>query len=229
MRHAALIALVLGACGGAGDSSDDGYDYGSQGAVLYTELCAVCHGEVGEGGLGPVLQDSSRDQAFLAAAIDTRMPAGDPDRCTGECADAIAAFIREGLTSGALDCGERRTPSPRRLRLLTRFEYANTVRDLFGDGGGNAGCSHRFAWDANGRQAQTVHIAGSFNNWAATIAGGGWALARPRLSPPLGSVAHHRPGDGRRHHRVWPGLERTDRSDADLSTSIIAAPWRSGS
>lgn len=177
MRRLAALALISAACGSG--SGDPGYDYGSEGARLYTELCAVCHGEAGEGGLGPVLQDTDRDEAYLASAIDGRMPANDPARCTGDCADKIAAFIREGLTSDALDCTDRRTPSPRRLRLLTRFEYANTLRDVLGVDGaaspGNNDCQHTFAWSG---QADTVHVAGSFNNWAGTLADGGWALAR---------------------------------------------------
>lgn len=87
----------------------------------------------------------------------------------------------------------------RQLRLLTRREYDASVRDLFGlqssdtcesdnacpDG---ASCADGrcllettppivFEFDADGQAWQTVHVAGSFNNWPGTIADGGFALS----------------------------------------------------
>jgi len=193
-----LSSLALAtAC--AGGSGGDGYDYGNEGARLYTSLCAVCHGEVGEGGLGPVLQDTGMTHGDLSKAIDRRMPTSDPSQCTGECADKIASFIKEGLTSQALQCTGV-TPAPRRLRLLTRREYLATVSDLFA-GSSAASCSratdcgfyetcaegaceaptcgkHTFVYDPAGGNPSSVHVAGSFNDWADSVGNGGWALER---------------------------------------------------
>jgi hypothetical protein len=195
-----VLALLALGCGGSG--SDRPYDYaGSRGAALYAEMCAVCHGEVGEGGLGPPLQDTALPEGRLADIIGERMPKNQPGRCAGECASEVASFILEGLTAEALRC-DAVGPSPRRLRLLTRREYRNTVRDLFrldetsgamcaratdcafGESCAESACRpdpcdrRTFAYDPGDRSLATVHLAGTFNGWAGTIAGGGWALAR---------------------------------------------------
>jgi hypothetical protein len=194
------VAGTAVACGGGEPGN---YDYaGSRGAALYTTMCAVCHGEAGEGGLGPALIDSPRGSDDLAAIIAARMPANDPGRCTGDCATDLADFIVHGLTSEALRCDRdgRVIPAPRRLRLLTRREYRATVRDLFGDAAPAMSCAtptecafrdtcdgglcasspcdtHTFVYDPGARVAATVHVAGTFNGWPSTIAAGGLPLA----------------------------------------------------
>jgi hypothetical protein len=67
------------------------------------------------------------------------------------------------------------TPPPRQLRLLTRREYRNTVRDLF-QLADRASCPHLFTFDASTKQRAKVHVAGTFNQWAKTVASGGWPL-----------------------------------------------------
>lgn len=201
VRSVGLIGVLVAVvgCGNDRDSGAGGYDYASsKGAALYQQMCQVCHGEVGEGGLGPVLQDTVRSTDELRTAISDRMPMSNPDQCTGECATEIAAFIRDGLSSEALRC-DRVPPGPRRLRLLTRREYRATVRDLFGDGAPAMSCARptacafrdrcdagtcqpsacdtqTFVFDPQGRQLASVHVAGTFNDWAGTIAAGGLPL-----------------------------------------------------
>jgi hypothetical protein len=194
--RALLIAVIAVAC----SSSDAPYDYaGSKGAALYQEMCQVCHGEIGEGGLGPALLDSKQSVAELERVIAERMPANAPGQCSGECASETARFIHEGLTTKALAC-DAIPPARRQLRLLTRREYRNTVRDLFGDLAPAMACARAtdcayrdtctagqceptacdaqtFVYDPQGKTHATVHVAGDFNNWSATVAGGGLALA----------------------------------------------------
>src|SRR5689334_4956593 len=68
-------------------------------------------------------------------------------------------------------------PPARQLRLLTRREYRNTVRDLLQLTDPAAPCAPQtFAYDAAGKKPTKVHVAGTFNNWAKTIADGGWPL-----------------------------------------------------
>lgn len=194
MMRALIAAALLVACSSSGDGA---YDYASsKGAALYQDQCQVCHGETGEGGLGPPLRDSSRSEGELASIIAERMPANAPGQCTGECASELAAFIKDGLTTKALACPSV-PPGPRRLRLLTRREYRATVRDLFAmeamtctratDCGFRDTCTQgaceasacdaqTFVFDPHGQQHASVHVAGDFNQWAATIAGGGLAL-----------------------------------------------------
>lgn len=202
----AACALCASGCskgGGGGPGDEGGYDYaGSAGAALYADQCMVCHGEEGEGGIGPALVDDPRGQDELASLIDRTMPKNDPGHCTGDCAAEVARFLKEGLTSGALACRGAVDPSPRRLRLLTRREYRNTVRDLFGAAGPARACqkatdcgyrescsqaeclpspcdAHTFVFDPHGRSLTSVYVAGSFNGWPASLdAAPGWTLSR---------------------------------------------------
>src|SRR5258708_38079604 len=101
MRSAAGLLAIACAC-----SHDAGpYDYASsKGAARYQDACQVCHGETGEGGLGPTLRDETKSTVQLAAIIATSMPANAPGQCTGDCATDIASFIKDGLTTSALRC-----------------------------------------------------------------------------------------------------------------------------
>jgi hypothetical protein len=194
--RALLVAVMFVACSNSGDAT---YDYAnSKGAALYQEMCQVCHGEIGEGGMAPPLRDSKKSVGDLEHVISERMPANAPGQCTGECASEIAQFIHEGLTTKALACNAV-PPARRRLRLLTRREYRATVRDLFGDTAPVMACAkatdcayrdtctagqceptgcdaQTFVYDPQGGTLASVHVAGDFNNWASTIAGGGLAL-----------------------------------------------------
>jgi hypothetical protein len=38
------------------------------------------------------------------------------------------------------------------------------------------GCTHFFTYDPKGRALKVVHVAGTFNGWPKTLAGGGWQL-----------------------------------------------------
>lgn len=187
---------------GCGNDSapDDPYDYAnSPGAARYQAMCQVCHGEAGEGGLGPRLRDTRATRASLRETIATTMPANNPGQCDGTCADEIAEFITHGLTTQALRC-DAVPPGPRRLRLLARREYRAAVTSVFGEAAPAMTCARptdcafrdtcdagactaaacdaqTFVFDPQGRTLNSVHVAGSFNGWAGTIAGGGLALA----------------------------------------------------
>src|SRR5664279_2873736 len=192
-----LIVMGFAAC----SSSNAPYDYAhSKGAAIYQDTCQVCHGETGEGGLGPKLRDLDKSVDDLAQVIGQRMPPNAPGQCSGDCATELAQFVHDGLTTKALACPAP-VPLPRRLRLLTRREYRATVRDLFGSAAPAMACAtatdctfrdtctptgceltacdgQTFVYDPHGQTIATVHVAGDFNNWASTIAGGGLALAR---------------------------------------------------
>lgn len=185
---------------GGDDGDDDLTDAPNlSGGALYHQQCRSCHGEQGEGASGPPLRDWPWGRDALIDEIDRTMPLGQPERCQGPCAEAIADFMLRWFGEGApINCEE--TPLGRRqLRLLTRREYQNTVRDLFGLGTGracqdNADCDltaqtcqqgqcvedpcdvHAFVFDPGQRRLRSVHVAGSFNGWPARIDEGGWAL-----------------------------------------------------
>lgn len=197
MRALCITAFVAAACS---HGSDGGYDYAnSKGAAIYRATCQVCHGEAGEGGLGPPLVDDPKSTSQLEQIISSSMPQNAPGQCTGDCASETAEFIHDGLTAKALQCTQV-APAPRRLRLLTRREYRATIHDLFGAGMPALACARAtdcvyrdtctagaceatacdaqtFVYDPQGKTYTTVHVAGDFNSWAQTIAAGGLALS----------------------------------------------------
>lgn len=169
----AVAAVLAAAPGCSSDPQDDGAI--AQGEALYKDLCAKCHGARGEGSVGPALRDYPKGEAELTRTIDERMPLGEPDKCRGSCAVAIAKYILATF-KGPITC-DAPPPAPRMLRLLTRREYIKTLSDLLGGGSGGDPCNVvTFHYDAKGRQLSSVHVAGAFNGWAGTIATGGWPL-----------------------------------------------------
>lgn len=112
----------------------------ASGARQYGELCAGCHGAAGEGRVGPslLLSDercpSCRQENTLIDRISRTMPAGAVGTCTGECARSIARYIRFDLNEApANGCDSQTSEAGRRqVRLLSKREFANTIRALFG-------------------------------------------------------------------------------------------------
>ncbi len=204
---ALALALGAGACSGHPPDGSVSTVSGDalKGAEQYQKLCASCHGPVGKGGSGPVLNPWSKGEAQLLGAIEGRMPKGAPERCDERCAKDITAFILAGFKADPVDCQGVSAAAPRRLRLLTRREYNNTVRDLFypssspvGPSGGACQsdgqcviahescvasacqtdpCALRtFIFPAKGKKYGSVHLAGSFNDWPASPPGPEWQL-----------------------------------------------------
>ncbi len=188
------LALLWGGCAEGDAGPDAGRPDVSHldGGAIYAAQCASCHGEVGEGGLGPSLVDWSRGEDALIDIIDVRMPQTNPAACDEACATAVGRYVIATFTSEALACDEI-TPGPRQLRLLTRREYRNTIYDLFptlapgaeaaADPGATEPCGlTHFRYDPGGRSLSSVSVAGSFNAWSPTAwpmsldASGVWVL-----------------------------------------------------
>jgi hypothetical protein len=150
----------------------------AMGAALYVEMCAVCHGAAGQGTSGPRLRDLQRGEPELIATIRDRMPPGQPGRCDARCAERIAAYLKSGFSPGEPACSAgRASPPPRRLRLLSRREYRNTVAALLATPAAPSCAAPTFSYAPAGRALRSVHVAGSFNGWPGTVAAGGWPLA----------------------------------------------------
>ena len=157
-------------------------------AVWFATMCASCHGERGQGGIAPRLDRWTKPRADLVASIDERMPTGNPDACKGDCATALTDLILLTLQTTEPEpapCTEVGYP-PVQLRLLTRREYDNTIRDLFrptpracsddsqcnlrSESCDGAACvrdpcgRHTFVYEPS-TQPTSVAIAGSFNAW----------------------------------------------------------------
>jgi len=228
MRRAAVVVFALlgvSACSrmsgskplpppGTGDAGDagtpSGRDSGTSiepsetGAEIYARLCSSCHGLFAQGvAPNPALDRWTRGKPDMVLAISARMPPTAPGSCGGDCASKVADHILERLqqTNTSTSTAPCEVPAkwPRQLRLLSRDEYAATVRDLFSAPSASCQsdaectitsesctnqrctadpCTRRtFVYAPSGGQPRSVVVAGSFNNWAGTAAMGAWPLA----------------------------------------------------
>lgn len=108
---------------------------------LFAGNCASCHGNNGTGGVASAINQlhttSEYTQSTLSSYISEFMPSGNSGACTGtepgDCAYDIALMMLSNqwleCTGAACDGGSLDT---RNLRLLTKTEYLNSVRDVFG-------------------------------------------------------------------------------------------------
>jgi hypothetical protein len=181
---AAVVSFGEAGCGkGEGDGgSSQNADNVAAGSKIYAAQCARCHGGKGEGGTGPSLRNEQKSEADLVGIVSATMPADQNTKCAGDCATAVVEYILATF-KGALQC-DAPAPLPRGLRLLTTREYRNTVKDLLGVGAVSGGAAatpcglQTFTFDPKGSSYNTVHVAGSFNGWSQTVAGGGWPMAK---------------------------------------------------
>ena len=188
------VVDTAGAGADAGDSAG-GLDAGPlDGAALYGKLCSYCHGPKGAGGLqAPRLDRWHLPRSQLVARIAGTMPPQNPASCDATCAEAIVQWLEADIWPAC-------ALPPRRLRQLSRREWARTVADLLpGLGGGAcaglADCSatsqscaasvcvddacglHTFTLADATNAYGKVHVASAANGWAPTVAAGGWAMA----------------------------------------------------
>ncbi len=170
------------------------------GATVWRNQCASCHGDLGDGGVAPALTAWARDRVTLLRIIDETMPLGTAQTCQGPCAEAVADYVLDDLQKPPVDCLQPHFPK-RQLRLLTRAEYQNTVEDLLqvmapapvtctqlsqcnwqaescvsGHCVTDACGLHTFSFDAGAETLNSVVVAGDFNNWAASPQDGAWPM-----------------------------------------------------
>lgn len=105
-------------------------DEPNRGAVIYKEQCASCHGGKGEGVVdaysNPLLGDRSIGE--LARYIEKTMPEGEPEKCVGGDAQAVAAYIHEAFYSPTAQA--RNQPARVELSRLTVRQYQQSLTDL---------------------------------------------------------------------------------------------------
>lgn len=193
-----VFAVLLGACSRLQVVEPQAPAEGD-GAALYAAQCANCHGPVARGSIAPALVPLKQTADALRLRIVSTMPPGNTGTCDEACARAIVTWLLSLPTDQPPLVCDSFPPARRQLRLLTRREYANSLGDLLGPAPGHActsdanctvasescvsgacvadGCGVRtFVWRANGRRPSSIHVAGSFNGWPATVAAGGWAM-----------------------------------------------------
>lgn len=144
------------------------------GAALFAEHCASCHGDDARGHTAVALRPWSGERTALVDQIATNMPPFAPERCDLSCAEAIADWLLTELPPLTCDAPTLAAPS---LRLLSRREILQTLRDLF-DTGTDSDCGRvTFAFTPPS-PASSIVVAGTFNGWAPTAAQGGWPLVK---------------------------------------------------
>lgn len=170
---------------GEGEAREGEGDVGVvvDGAGLYATLCASCHGSRAEGRTAPALVPWTETRDALIGAIDARMPLGEPERCDGACATAIADWLLTFTEAPPADPCDgvdvAAQAPPRTLRLLTRDEFRTSVEQLLRLPSSSTSAAptcgattFRFDPPGSGAGATRVHVAGSFNNWPAAHASG---------------------------------------------------------
>lgn len=106
------------------------------GAAIYRELCASCHGGNGEGVAGEYDEPLYGKKSIVALAkyIDREMPEDEEEKCNAEESLAVAGWIH-----GAFYSPEARAKlHPPRVELarLTNEQYRQSVADLVGSSSG---------------------------------------------------------------------------------------------
>ena len=107
-------------------------DFYADGKRFFIVYCSGCHGTFGQGDVKLVDVASRFSLESLINKIETTMPAGAASQCTGECASETARLIFDNaFDQEDFSCSAPLEPLERRIRLLSRSEYQNTVADLF--------------------------------------------------------------------------------------------------
>jgi hypothetical protein len=102
------------------------------GQQIYAELCAKCHGANGEGTDEnyPDRLAGNLSVGELTKLIDKTMPFEEPEKCSAEESQKVAAYIYETFYSPLAQ--ERNRPARIELARLTVRQYQNAVTDLVG-------------------------------------------------------------------------------------------------
>lgn len=102
-----------------------------RGEAIYAESCSSCHGDHGQGVADayedPLLGDESIGQ--LAARIERTMPEGEPEKCVGVDAQAVAAYIHHSFYSEAAQVRNR--PPRIGMARLTANQLRQSLADLY--------------------------------------------------------------------------------------------------
>lgn len=104
----------------------------SRGQQIYGTNCADCHGADGQGVRGmyeePLAGDLSRSE--LADLISRTMPEGEPEKCSGRDAEAVAAYVFDAFYSERARW--KRNPPQVRLTHLTAEQLRQSTADIYG-------------------------------------------------------------------------------------------------
>ncbi len=129
--HAVIaVSCLLWMCGEVGQVQ--AAEESRTGEQIYKAHCLECHGEQGVGSSNhksPLLGDLSIGE--LTRIIDRTMPEGEPEKCVGEDAQKVAAYIHEAFYSPTAQF--RNQPPRRELSRLTVRQHQQILADLIGN------------------------------------------------------------------------------------------------
>ncbi|MCR9201005.1 MAG: DUF1588 domain-containing protein [Planctomycetaceae bacterium] len=123
-QHAVCVAVLLLFLPGLTTSAAE-----IDGARVYAQKCASCHGAAGEGTPDvPQKLFGDRSAFDLAEVITRSMPEGEPEECQGDEARAVAKWMLTEFYSPQAQA--RLNPPQKSLLRLTVSQYRNCVADL---------------------------------------------------------------------------------------------------
>ena len=95
-----LVFVLLGVPAGVAQADDEDQVV-LRGAELYRQQCAECHGENGEGTEldYPYPLQGEKTVEGLTQYVDKEMPAGFPEECVGEDAEAVSRYVYDAFYS----------------------------------------------------------------------------------------------------------------------------------
>jgi cytochrome c553 len=127
---AQVLLFAIAAIAGSTGSSAFADERIARGAEIYRIQCAECHGGdgmgVSTGYPAPLAGEKSLDQ--LVRSIERTMPEGEPEKCVGDEARAVAEYIYAEFYSPVAQA--RRQPPRIELSRLTVRQHRNTLTDL---------------------------------------------------------------------------------------------------
>ncbi len=128
----AMLTAVLGGPAARAQQPDAAAETTlARGEKIYASSCVECHGARGEGVEDACADPLSGDASIgeLTKLITDTMPDGEPERCVGEDAQAVAEYIHHAFYSEAARVRNR----PPRIRLgrLTTTQLRNSLADLY--------------------------------------------------------------------------------------------------
>lgn len=131
-----------------------------EGQAIFDAQCQSCHSGARTTGvfrdgdydlaIAKLIEKGLYSQSALSTYIAQEMPQNNAAKCNADCADKVTAYIaswhilpidpqfadtslpRSQPERKALSCGQAQGYGERLVRMLTREEYTNTVRDLLG-------------------------------------------------------------------------------------------------
>lgn len=124
-----MVLLLLAIGVSVADEPSHGLTDGPDGKAIYTEHCAGCHGDQGQGtDYYSVPLAGDLPVSRLAKVISETMPEGEPDQCTGADAEAAARYLYDAFYS---PIAQARLRPPRvKLSRLTARQHRQTLVDL---------------------------------------------------------------------------------------------------